>query len=55
MGSDAIALNFLKKLDPTDCLFHVGFGEIRFSKRRNQFQFLVFGNIKSFQVGLYSS
>ena len=31
MGSDAIALNFSKELDSTDCnVFHVGFGEIRF-------------------------
>ena len=30
MGSDAIAFNFLKKLDPR--LFHVGFEDIRFLK-----------------------
>ena len=31
MGSDAIALNFSKELDSTDCnVFHVGFGEITF-------------------------
>ena len=32
---DAIALNFLKKLDFTHWLFHEGFGEIRFSKWHN--------------------
>ena len=33
MGSDAIPLNFSKKLDSTD--FHAGFGEIRFLKWRD--------------------
>ena len=47
MGSDAIALNFLKKLHR---LFHVGFGDIKFLKCiLSQFKFFVSGNIK---VGL---
>ena len=35
MGSHAIALNFSKKSDSTDWLFHTGFEEIRFLKWRD--------------------
>ena len=35
MGSDAIALNFSKKLDSTDSADHAGFGETRFLKRND--------------------
>ena len=48
MGSDAIALNFLKKLDSTDCFIWVLERSISQSDTiyLNQFKFLVFDNIK---------
>ena len=48
MGSDAIALNFLKKLDSTDCFIWVLERSISQSDTiyLNQFKFVVFDNIK---------
>ena len=54
MGSHAIALNFSKKLDSIDWLFHTGFEEIRFLKWRDAFNsdswFLAI--LKGFSEGL---